>query len=170
MINKTLLEITETKNRDLSEIVTNWQNYTEETFLLTVSELKRRNVPINNVFETKIAEFSQSKGKPISEFGEEFFKAKGVEDYTEYYNSKEKFLEKSDEERILQDKQRREIMNVIEQRNTKQSGNDVLYGGLWFFGGLLVTIISLSSGHGGIIAYGAVIFGGIQFLRGLMSS
>ncbi len=170
MIGKTLLEIIQTKNRDLSEIVINWQNYTEETFLLVVSELKRRNVPMNEVFDAKIVEFSQNKGKSILEFEEEFFKAKGVENYKEYYNSKEQFLEKSDEERILLDKQRREMMNIIHQRNTKRSSNDVLYGGLWFVGGLLVTIISLSSGHGGVIAYGAVIFGGIQFFRGLMSS
>jgi|SRR6218665_2329112 len=170
MINKTLLEITQTKNRDLSEIVNNWQNYTEETFLLAVSELKRRNAPSNEVFDAKVAEFSQNRGKSILEFGNEFFKEKGVEDYTEYYNSKNQFLEKSDEERILLDKKRREMMGVIDQRNTKQSSNDVLYGGLWFVGGLLVTVISLSSGHGGIVAYGAVIFGGIQFFRGLMNS
>jgi len=170
MIEKTLLEITQTKNRELADVIVNWENYSEGTFLLAECELKRRNMSFNENLEMRMADFSNHKGKTISELENNFFKSKGVEDYNEYYDSKNQFLEKSDEERILLDKQRREMMSLIDNRNTKESKNDVLYGGLWFAGGLLVTLISLSSGHGGIIAYGALIFGGIQFFRGLMNS
>lgn len=56
---------------------------------------------------------------------------------------------------------------VIEK---KQANKDILYGGLWFGGGLVVTLVSVASGKGGPIAYGAVLLGGIQFFRGLMKS
>ena len=39
---------------------------------------------------------------------------------------------------------------------------DILVGGLFFFGGLIATIADF-----GYIFYGAIIFGGIQFFRGL---
>jgi hypothetical protein len=46
----------------------------------------------------------------------------------------------------------------------------MLYGGLWLAGGLVVTIVSISTGSRGIIAYGAIIFGAIQFIKGLMNA
>jgi hypothetical protein len=49
----------------------------------------------------------------------------------------------------------------------------MLYGGLWFFGGLIVTIVSFNAASGGgsyVVAYGAIIFGGIQFFRGLLNN
>lgn len=47
---------------------------------------------------------------------------------------------------------------------------DMLHGGLWLGGGLLVTVGSLVMAAGGrfVMAWGAVIFGGIQFFRGLI--
>lgn len=49
---------------------------------------------------------------------------------------------------------------------------DMLVGGLWLFGGLAVTFISYSAASGGgryVMAWGAVIFGGFQFIRGLIN-
>ena len=50
---------------------------------------------------------------------------------------------------------------------------DMLHGGLWCGGGLLVTGVTyaLADGGGGfVMAWGAVIFGAIQFFRGLRNS
>lgn len=47
---------------------------------------------------------------------------------------------------------------------------DVIIGGLWLLGGSVVTIVTLTNGKGGIIAWGAIIFGGFQFIRGLMNA
>ncbi|RZJ43553.1 MAG: hypothetical protein EOO19_12880 [Chryseobacterium sp.] len=58
----------------------------------------------------------------------------------------------------------------LEQFEKKEANNDVLYGGFWLVGGVIVTAISVANGNGGIIAYGAIIFGGIQFFRGLIKS
>jgi hypothetical protein len=47
---------------------------------------------------------------------------------------------------------------------------DVMQGGLWLAGGLVVTALTYSSASGGgsyVVAWGAIIFGGIQFFRGL---
>ncbi|GEN76827.1 hypothetical protein [Chryseobacterium hagamense] len=169
-MNKTLLEITQTKNIGLSEVLVNWKNYDQATVLLSVAELKKRNVPINGQMESLISGFSENAGKPFKQLEKEFFEMKGVKDYTEYAAANTQVLEKSDEERLYLEQLRKLRMAQIQQQNQKQAKNDLLYGGLWFAGGLIVTIISLSNGHGGIIAYGAVIFGGIQFFRGLSKS
>lgn len=50
------------------------------------------------------------------------------------------------------------------------ANRDILVGGLWLLGGSVVTIVSLTNGHGGIIAWGAIVFGGFQFIRGLMNA
>jgi hypothetical protein len=41
-MNKTLLEISQTKNAGLSEVLVNWRNYNQETVILAVSELKKK--------------------------------------------------------------------------------------------------------------------------------
>jgi hypothetical protein len=46
----------------------------------------------------------------------------------------------------------------------------MLYGALWCIGGLVVTVISYSAANAGgryVLAWGAIIFGAFQFLRGL---
>ena len=46
----------------------------------------------------------------------------------------------------------------------------MLYGALWCIGGILVTGITFSAARSGgtyFIAWGAVLFGGFQFLQGL---
>ncbi len=56
------------------------------------------------------------------------------------------------------------------QAGSSSANKDILYGGLWLLGGTVVTIWSLSNGKGGVIAWGAIIFGGYQFIRGLMNA
>jgi len=47
----------------------------------------------------------------------------------------------------------------------KQAKNDMLYGALWCIGGIVAT-----AAHIGFIFWGAVLFGSIQFFRGLSNS
>jgi hypothetical protein len=54
---------------------------------------------------------------------------------------------------------------AVVRQNTPQ--HDMLVGGLWCVGGIVVTVLSYGS-KGGIIAWGAIVFGGIQFFRGLI--
>jgi len=169
-MNKTLLEITQTKNTGLSEVLVNWKNYDQKTVILSVAELKKRNIPFNEQMEFLISDFSQNVGKSYEEIENEFFEKNGVQNYAEYISKNTKFPEKTDEERLYLEQLRKLRIAQIAQQEQKQSKNDVLYGGLWLAGGLIVTIVSLSNGNGGIIAYGAVIFGGIQFFRGLSKS
>lgn len=58
----------------------------------------------------------------------------------------------------------------IEDARKAKANKDMLYGALWCVGGIVVTVVSMAAGRGGIIAYGAIIFGAIQFIRGLMNS
>ena len=45
---------------------------------------------------------------------------------------------------------------------------DLILGGVICLIGVLVTIISLNNGSRGIIAYGAILYGGIRFIKGIM--
>ncbi len=54
---------------------------------------------------------------------------------------------------------------------TKAAGRkNMLYGALWLIGGIVVTVVSYSAASGGgtyLITWGAIIFGGFQFVQGL---
>ncbi|RZJ50080.1 MAG: hypothetical protein EOO19_04055 [Chryseobacterium sp.] len=77
-MNKTLLEILQTKNAGLSEVLINWKNYNDDTIILSLSELKKRNIPINDQIQNLISDFEVSKGKSVSEIESEFFDRKGA--------------------------------------------------------------------------------------------
>lgn len=50
---------------------------------------------------------------------------------------------------------------------------NMLYGGLWCVGGIIVTAVTYGAAGGGgsyVVAWGAIIFGAIQFFRGLAQS
>jgi len=59
--------------------------------------------------------------------------------------------------------------NVEETR--AQGQRNIVYGGLWFFGGLVVTLgsYSLASAGGGVylVTTGALVVGGVQLLYGI---
>lgn len=167
---KTLAQISNSKGFQLSEILVSWPYYTEETVILAYSEIKRRGIQINEEIEKLITAFSEAQGKPISQLESELFESKNVANYQEYFNSLPQYSETMNEESKKLEKLRREQAFQREVFEKKQANKDVLYGGLWFVGGLAVTLVSVASGKGGFIAYGAVIFGGIQFFKGLMKS
>jgi|GEM_PF-1806177 len=167
---RTLAQISNSKGFQLSEILVSWPYYTEETVILAYSEIKRRGIQINEEIEKLITAFSEAQGKPISQLESELFESKNVANYQEYFNSLPKYSETMNEESKKLEKLRREQAFQREVFEKKQANKDVLYGGLWFVGGLAVTLVSVASGKGGFIAYGAVIFGGIQFFKGLMKS
>jgi len=61
------------------------------------------------------------------------------------------------------------VKNLFAARSQAATKN-MLYGALWCIGGIIVTAVTYSSASGGgryVIAWGAIIFGAIQFLRGL---
>ena len=56
------------------------------------------------------------------------------------------------------------------QAKREAGSKNMLYGALWCIGGTVVTLVTYSSASEGdsyIVAWGAIIFGAIQFLRGL---
>jgi hypothetical protein len=61
-------------------------------------------------------------------------------------------------------------LTECEAQALREAGNkNMLYGALWFFGGLIVTLLTFTAAQGGgryVIAWGAVVFGAIQFMRG----
>ena len=65
------------------------------------------------------------------------------------------------------------INNLQNQYNKekKEAGNkNMLYGALWCVGGILVTVLTYSAASNGgtyVVAWGAVIFGAIQFFKGV---
>lgn len=67
----------------------------------------------------------------------------------------------------------REYTNLEDVGSVNKEGlnRDLVVGGLWLFGGLIVTGVTYSSASNGggsyVVAWGAILFGGIQFLKGL---
>lgn len=65
-----------------------------------------------------------------------------------------------------------EIDIAIKEERVKKAKKDMLYGALWCIGGLVVTAISYNSASEGgsyRIFWGAVVFGGYQFIKGLIN-
>lgn len=61
------------------------------------------------------------------------------------------------------------VEGFIEEYNKKKKRGgqrEMLFGALWCVGGTVVTVMST----GMVIAWGAIIFGGIQFVRGIMAT
>jgi len=74
------------------------------------------------------------------------------------------------------DSARRVVFDLTHARTkaiNSEARSNMLYGALWCVGGTVVTVLSFgaaSSSPGGgsyVVAYGAIIFGAIQFFRGL---
>jgi len=66
------------------------------------------------------------------------------------------------------------LINVSNQNTNEENDlvtkrekakNDMIYGAIWCIGGTLLTLA-----HIGYIFWGAILFGGIQFFRGLVNS
>ena len=62
-----------------------------------------------------------------------------------------------------------QLQRAIDDAQRGQGKRNMLFGGLWLFGGLAVTIGTMMGNAGGKIffAWGAIVFGGLQFFRGV---
>lgn len=62
---------------------------------------------------------------------------------------------------------------AFNEAHSKRANKDMLYGGLWLFGGLIVTFVTYSNASSGggsyVVTWGAIIFGGIQFFKGIIN-
>jgi len=70
------------------------------------------------------------------------------------------------------------VVSNLEQARAnaiKEAGKkNMLYGALWCIGGIVVTVVTYSAAAAGggsyVVAWGAIIFGGIQFVHGAIQS
>jgi hypothetical protein len=58
-----------------------------------------------------------------------------------------------------------ELEDQIAEAKKSSAKKDILYGSLWCVGGLILTIFDT-----GFIFWGAIVFGGIQLIKGLINS
>ncbi|CAM1366529.1 hypothetical protein [Tenacibaculum xiamenense] len=72
-------------------------------------------------------------------------------------------------EKGLDEQSSTSIVNNLEQQiieAKKEAANkDMLYGALWCIGGIIATVADI-----GYIFWGAILFGGIQFIKGVSNS
>lgn len=62
------------------------------------------------------------------------------------------------------------LQNQYKQEKREAGNKNMLYGALWCVGGLLITILTYSAASDGgtyVVAWGAMIFGVIQFFKGV---
>lgn len=57
-----------------------------------------------------------------------------------------------------------EISNELKRAKQKAASKDIIYGSLWCVGGLVLTIANI-----GFIFWGAIVFGGIQLIKGIVN-
>ncbi len=60
----------------------------------------------------------------------------------------------------------------IQESQEQNGSSDLFWGAFWCLGGIAVTVLTYSAAENGgtfIIAYGAIITGAIQFLKGLFN-
>ena len=63
------------------------------------------------------------------------------------------------------------LSKQIKQAKQSKANKNMLYGALWCVGGTVVTAATYSAASGGgkyVIAWGAIIFGAAQFIKGLV--
>ncbi len=73
------------------------------------------------------------------------------------------------------DKESAEIIvnNLMAQLVTgknERAHKDMIYGALWCIGGIIVTAVTYQAASGGgtyVVAWGAIIFGAVQFFKGV---
>ncbi|SHK07805.1 hypothetical protein [Epilithonimonas mollis] len=166
----TLSDLSSTKNSTLTEILSDWRQYDLDTVVSTILEYRRRKLIENEYFLNAVSDIELSESKSVDILEKEYLSKNNVNTYLELKQKDED--NPSDEviKRKLLHKAYREQIFEIESRSKKNSSKDIIVGALWFAGGALVTLISMSNGQGGIIAYGAIIFGAIQFGRGIFNS
>jgi hypothetical protein len=65
------------------------------------------------------------------------------------------------------------VVDKISEAKSTKANKDMIYGALWCIGGTIVTIVTYSSASNGggryVVAWGAIVFGAIQFIKGLVS-
>ena len=80
----------------------------------------------------------------------------------------EKGLEAKDADIIIMD-----LKEQIKKMENREAEKDILFGALWFFGGLSITITTYmtASENGGtyLVTWGAIAFGAVQLFRGLLN-
>ncbi len=65
----------------------------------------------------------------------------------------------------------KDVEQVVFKDKKKKANKNMFYGGIWCVGGIIVTVASYSAASSGggkyVFAWGAIIFGAIQFFKGL---
>jgi hypothetical protein len=69
------------------------------------------------------------------------------------------------------------VVDNVEQQiiaaKKERAKKDMLYGALWCGGGIIVTVATYSAASGGgsyVVAWGAILFGAIQFFKGVANT
>lgn len=63
------------------------------------------------------------------------------------------------------------LLRSVKDARKKAAQKNMLFGALWCIGGIVVTVVTFSLAQGGgsfIVAWGAIVFGAIQFFKGLV--
>ena len=62
----------------------------------------------------------------------------------------------------------------IAQAKKEKANKDILWGAIWCIGGIIITAVTYSAASNGggtyVVAWGAIIFGAIQFFKGVANA
>lgn len=161
-----LHQIINTKSSELFSIISDWEQYSAESVLLAYLDSKRRQMNMSDDVQRKLTEFTDSQHATLDTLTIQFCEKNNVNSYLEFFNQQTTPVETEASLRNKQIKNEYYRQQYINSKST--ASKDLLIGGLIFFIGCVVTLATMSSGKGGIIAYGAIIFGFIRMIGGLI--
>lgn len=161
-------KLSEYDNEFLLEIVSDSNSHSEELLMLTYFELKKRNINISQDIQRNLNKSVYDKEDSIGKNQKIFENIHDEKLFQKAVLEQDKDAGNSEEKRLKIEKQRQLLIGLQKEEQTKKAKRSILFGGMWFVGGCAVTFISLNNEYGGVIAYGAIVFGGIQLIKGFI--
>ncbi|MFZ4707887.1 MAG: hypothetical protein ACOYMF_17940 [Bacteroidales bacterium] len=152
-------------DQQLLAITKNRKNYIPEVIEIVADILAERGLLPDHIIEEKRTKAEESRieaeTQKIINYGTDllFKQNKSPEESVQILVANG--LEISTTEKLINDL----LLLQASESKKKAVNNDVLYGAIWFFGGIAATVADL-----GYIFWGAIVFGGYQLIRGLKNS
>ena len=149
-------------NEELINIVVNERlRYVKEAVDCAERHLLNRGVDLTELISSvKFKENGQALIDEAYNYGVHLIVDKGVD----YIRLKDELIFKGiDVQEAL--KVVNKIKKDIKKAKITAANNDLIYGALWCIGGIVATVAEI-----GYIFWGAIVFGGYQFLKGLINS
>ena len=160
-----ILQISQTKTREVPAIINDWKNYETNSVILAFCETKRRKIPLTEEVQQSFQDFLASNKATEDELLNQFLQENEAISYDDLF--KKETTPVVTEESVILKKIKNQQYQKAYEAEKMGGGNDILWGAVIFGIGCIVTIATLQNGSG-YVTYGAIIFGFIKMVKGFI--